>query len=173
MAEHIESTLLGLLDDLTLPERHQAHAEAMRQRLEHGLNWYELLPILDDLAVLMLAINDSGQRDFQIYLKQLNERLESFQSNLQAASAGHAEGRTAANELHSQLREHVDSLQSSVQDARTWTASSTSWKAASKVCWAPWTSISNNGRSASRKSRCACKAWPSAWRIWSRKPGLS
>ncbi|WP_248804191.1 diguanylate cyclase [Pseudomonas sp. MWU13-2100] len=117
VAEHIESTLLGLLDDLTLPERHQAHAEAMRQRLEHGLNWYELLPILDDLAVLMLAINDSGQRDFQIYLKQLNERLESFQSNLQAASAGHAEGRTAANELHSQLREHVDSLQSSVQDA--------------------------------------------------------
>ncbi|WP_248747465.1 diguanylate cyclase [Pseudomonas sp. MWU12-2037] len=117
VAEHIESTLLGLLDDLTLPERHQAHAEAMRHRLEHGLNWYELLPILDDLAVLMLAINDSGQHDFQIYLKQLNERLESFQSNLQAASAGHAEGRTAANELHSQLREHVDSLQSSVQDA--------------------------------------------------------
>ena len=117
VAEHIESTLLGLLNDLTLPERHQAHAEAMRHRLEHGLNWYELLPILDDLAVLMLAINDSGQHDFQIYLKQLNERLESFQSNLQAASAGHAEGRTAANELHSQLREHVDGLQSSVQDA--------------------------------------------------------
>ena len=117
VAEHIESTLLGLLDDLTLPERHKAHAEAMRNRLEHGLNWYELLPILDDLAVLMLAINDSGQRDFECYLKQLNERLESFQSNLQAASAGHAEGRTAANELHSQLREHVDSLQSSVQDA--------------------------------------------------------
>ncbi len=117
VAEHIESTLLGLLDELTLPERHQAHAEAMRHRLEHGLNWYELLPILDDLAVLMLAINDSGQRDFQLYLKQLNERLESFQSNLQAASAGHAEGRTAANELHSQLREHVDGLQSSVQDA--------------------------------------------------------
>jgi len=117
VAEHIESTLLGLLDDLTLPERHQAHAEAMRHRLEHGLNWYELLPMLDDLAVLMLAINDSGQRDFELYLKQLNERLESFQSNLQAASAGHAEGRTAANELHSQLREHVDGLQSSVQDA--------------------------------------------------------
>jgi len=33
----------------------------MRERLAHGLNWYELLPILDDLAVLMLAITDSGQ----------------------------------------------------------------------------------------------------------------
>ncbi|NMZ96141.1 GGDEF domain-containing protein [Pseudomonas lundensis] len=117
VASHIESTLLGLLSDLSLPEHHRPQAEAMRSRLEKGLNWYELLPILDDLAVLMLAITDSGQHEFEAYLKQLNERLESFQGNLQAASAGHAEGRTAADDMHTQLREHVDDLQSSVQDA--------------------------------------------------------
>ena len=117
VAEHIESTLLGLLSGLSLPEHHRPHAEAMCRRLEKGLNWYELLPILDDLAVLMLAITDSGQHEFEAYLKQLNERLESFQNNLQAASEGHAEGRSAADDLHSQLREHVDGLQNSVQDA--------------------------------------------------------
>lgn len=117
VAEHIESTLLGLLNDLSLPEHHRPQAEAMRKRLEKGLNWYELLPILDDLAVLMLAITDSGQHEFGAYLKQLNERLEAFQNNLQAASEGHAEGRSAADDLHSQLREHVDGLQNSVQDA--------------------------------------------------------
>ena len=117
VAEHIESTLLGLLSGLSLPEHHRPQAEAMCRRLEKGLNWYELLPILDDLAVLMLAITDSGQHEFETYLKQLNERLESFQNNLQAASEGHAEGRSAADDLHSQLREHVDGLQNSVQDA--------------------------------------------------------
>ena len=117
VATHIESTLLGLLNDLSLPEHHRPQAEAMRSRLEKGLNWYELLPILDDLAVLMLAITDSGQHEFEAYLKQLNERLESFQGNLQAASEGHAEGRTAADDMHTQLREHVDDLQNSVQDA--------------------------------------------------------
>lgn len=117
VAEHIESTLLGLLNDLSLPEHHRPQAEAMRKRLEKGLNWYELLPILDDLAVLMLAITDSGQHEFETYLKQLNERLESFQSNLQAASTGHALGRSEAEQLDNQIREHVDSLQSSVQDA--------------------------------------------------------
>ncbi|MFJ7882682.1 diguanylate cyclase [Pseudomonas sp. NPDC096917] len=117
VAEHIESTLLGLLNDLSLPEHHQPQAEAMRRRLEKGLNWYELLPILDDLAVLMLAITDGGQQEFETYLKQLNERLESFQNNLQAASDGHTQGRSAAAQLDSQLREHVDGLQSSVQDA--------------------------------------------------------
>ncbi|WP_409289356.1 diguanylate cyclase [Pseudomonas sp. KCJK8927] len=117
VAAHIEQTLIGLLDDLSLPERHKAQALAMRERVARGLNWYELIPVLDDLAVLMLAITDSGQHEFEAYLQQLNERLENFQSHLQEASAGHADNSTAARELDSQLREQVDGLQSSVQGA--------------------------------------------------------
>jgi len=117
VAAHIEDTLLGLLDDLSLPERHRPQAESMRERLEHGLNWYELLPVLDDLAVLMLAITDSGQHEFEAYLQQLNERLESFQSHLQEASEGHADNQSAERDLNTQLREQVDGLHSSVQGA--------------------------------------------------------
>src|SRR5207253_6401668 len=36
VARHIEDTLLGLLDDLSLPERHRPQAEAMRDRLQNG-----------------------------------------------------------------------------------------------------------------------------------------
>lgn len=117
VAKHIEDTLIGLLDDLTLPERHRPQAEAMRERLKHGLNWYELIPILDDLATLMLAITDSGQHEFEAYLQQLNERLEAFQSNLQAASDGHADNSSAARAMDTQIREQVDGLQTSVQEA--------------------------------------------------------
>lgn len=117
VAAHIEQTLIGLLDDLSLPERHKAQALEMRERVARGLNWYELIPVLDDLAVLMLAITDSGQHEFETYLQQLNERLESFQSHLHEASAGHADNSTAAQELDTQLRKQVDGLQSSVQGA--------------------------------------------------------
>ncbi|MBX8488989.1 diguanylate cyclase [Pseudomonas cichorii] len=117
VASHIEETLLGLLKDLTLSEHHRPQVEDMQSRLKHGLNWYELLPILDDLAVLMLAINNGGQQEFGTYLKQLNERLESFQSHLQAASEDHAENQSTARDLNEQLREQVGGLQSSVQDA--------------------------------------------------------
>ncbi len=117
VAAHIEQTLVGLLDELRLPERHKPQAQAMRERVVHGLNWYELIPVLDDLAVLMLAITDSDQHEFEQYLQQLNERLESFQSHLQEASAGHADSTCAARDLDSQLREQVDGLQSSVQGA--------------------------------------------------------
>jgi len=117
VAAHIEQTLIGLLDDLSLPERHKAQALEMRERVARGLNWYELIPVLDDLAVLMLAITDSGQHEFETYLQQLNERLEGFQSHLHETSAGHADNSSAARELDSQLREQVDGLQSSVQGA--------------------------------------------------------
>lgn len=117
VAAHIEQTLLGLLDDLSLPERHKAQALEMRERVARGLNWYELIPVLDDLAVLMLAITDSGQHEFETYLQQLNERLETFQSHLQDASTGHADNTSVARELDNQLREQVDGLQSSVQGA--------------------------------------------------------
>ncbi|MDU9400905.1 diguanylate cyclase [Pseudomonas sp. zfem004] len=117
VAAHIEQTLIGLLDDLSLPERHKAQALEMRERVARGLNWYELIPVLDDLAVLMLAITDSGQHEFEAYLQQLNERLEGFQSHLHEASTGHADNSSVARELDSQLREQVDGLQSSVQGA--------------------------------------------------------
>jgi diguanylate cyclase len=117
VAKHIEDTLLGLLDDLTVPERHRPQAESMRERLKNGLNWYELLPILDDLATLMRAISDGGQHEFEAYLQKLNERLESFQSNLLAASAGHADSRSAAHAMDTQIREQVDGMQSSMQEA--------------------------------------------------------
>ncbi|MDF0733538.1 diguanylate cyclase [Pseudomonas entomophila] len=117
VAAHIEQTLISLLDDLSLPERHKAQALEMRERVSRGLNWYELIPVLDDLAVLMLAITDSGQHEFEVYLQQLNERLETFQSHLQEASAGHADNTSAARDLDNQLREQVDGLQSSVQGA--------------------------------------------------------
>ncbi len=117
VAAHIEQTLLGLLDDLSLPERHKAQALEMRNRVARGLNWYELIPVLDDLAVLMLAITDSGQHEFEAYLQQLNERLEGFQSHLHEASAGHADNSSAARDLDNQLREQVGGLQHSVQGA--------------------------------------------------------
>ncbi|MET1079458.1 MAG: diguanylate cyclase [Pseudomonas sp.] len=117
IAQHVEATLVGLLDELSLPERHQPQAELLRTRIQAGLNLYELVPVLEDFAVLMLAIADVGQREFEGYLKQLNERLATFQGSLQDAHEGYADSMSAARELDSELREQVSGLHSSVQEA--------------------------------------------------------
>lgn len=117
IASHVESSLLGLLEELPLPERHQAQADVLRERITAGLNMYELVPVLDDLGVLMLAIADVGQREFEGYLKQLNERLAAFQGNLGDVRTDYADSTQAARSLDSELRQQVDGLHSSMQEA--------------------------------------------------------
>ncbi|MBX9915068.1 MAG: diguanylate cyclase [Pseudomonadaceae bacterium] len=117
IAGHVEKTLLGLLDELPLPERHQPQGEALRQRITGGLNFYELVPVLDDFAVLMLAVADMGQREFEGYLKQLNDRLATFQASLKDAHEGYTDSMSAARELDTALREQVGGLHSSVTEA--------------------------------------------------------
>ncbi|MBD9426110.1 GGDEF domain-containing protein [Pseudomonas sp. PDM15] len=117
VAPHIADSLLGLLDELELPEHHQPQGEALRERLHGGLNWYELVPLLDDLAVLVLAVTDSGQREFAGYLKQLNERLAAFLGTLTEAHEGYSESVESARNFNQELREQVSGLQASVQEA--------------------------------------------------------
>ncbi|MDD0844946.1 GGDEF domain-containing protein [Pseudomonas sp. Gutcm_11s] len=117
VAPHIAGSLLGLLDELDLPLHHQPQGEALRERLQGGLNWYELVPLLDDLVVLVLAVTDSGQREFAGYLKQLNERLAAFLGTLTEAHEGYSESVESARNFNQELREQVSDLQASVQEA--------------------------------------------------------
>ncbi|MBC9252924.1 diguanylate cyclase [Pseudomonas alcaligenes] len=117
VAPHVAESLLKLLDELDLPPRHQPQGDALRERLQGGLNWYELVPVLDDLAVLVLAVSDSGQREFAGYLKQLNERLAAFLGTLTEAHEGYSESVESARSFNQELREQVSGLQASVQEA--------------------------------------------------------
>lgn len=117
IAERVESMLFGLLDDLQQCEPQQAQVLALRERIQRGLNWYELVPVLDDLAQLMIAVANQGQREFESYLQLLNERLASMQESLGATHDGHARSKEAAQSLDEELRQQVGGLQSSMLEA--------------------------------------------------------
>ena len=117
IAPHLEATLLRLLDDLALPDSHKPQAENLRQRIQGSLNWYELVPVLDDLSVLVLALNHSGQSEFQLYLRQLNERLATFQAGLEDVHVHRQDGQTQERAFGDALRGQVNDLQSEVQEA--------------------------------------------------------
>ncbi len=117
IAPHLEATLLRLLDDLALPDSHKPQAEHLRQRIQGSLNWYELVPVLDDLSVLVLALNHSGQSEFQLYLRRLNERLAAFQTGLQHVHDQRQDGQTQERAFGEALRGQVNELQNEVQEA--------------------------------------------------------
>jgi diguanylate cyclase len=122
IAEQLSATLCGLLDEMALPERYQAQAVALRERIQHGLNWYELPPVLDDLAVLMISVTWQGKREFENYLQLLNDRLQAMQQSLAAANAGQSHGQQTAQALDDELRQQVGGLQDSMREATDLTA---------------------------------------------------
>ncbi|MFV3329723.1 diguanylate cyclase [Pseudomonas sp. NY15437] len=117
VAPHIEASLLRLLDEMHLPAAQQPQAEALRSRIHGSLNWYELVPVLDDLGVLVLSLNDSGQREFEGYLHQLNERLGAFLDGLQVVQESHSGNSSSARALDDTLREQVSGLKESMREA--------------------------------------------------------
>ena len=117
VAEHIAASLLSLVGELELPPTHTEQGDQLRERLQARLNWYELVPVLDDLAVLVLAASNSGQKEFAHYLKQLNERLAAFIGSISETHTGYQESLDSARAFGDELRQQVSGLQSSVQEA--------------------------------------------------------
>ena len=117
VAEHIAASLLSLLGELELPPTHTEQGDQLRERLQARLNWYELVPVLDDLAVLVLAASNSGQKEFAHYLKQLNERLAAFIGSISETHTGYQESLDSAKAFGDELRQQVSGLQTSVQEA--------------------------------------------------------
>ena len=117
VAPHIAQSLNQLLVGLELPRGHQAQAQLLLNRLNGPLNWYELVPVIDDVAVLVLAANELGQQDFAGYLAQLNKRLELFVGSMQHVQSVHESVSQETLSFSQSLREQVSDMQSSVQEA--------------------------------------------------------
>ena len=116
VAQHIHTTLMGLLNDLPISSEHEQQAEELRQRLTDGLNWYELVPLLDELSVIIIA-TAQGASDSELtdYLRELNQRLTSFYNSLESTSDGYLESVQDAKTLDTDLRLHVTGFQDDVQ----------------------------------------------------------
>lgn len=115
VAQHIHDTLISLMDDLPFTSSHEQQVLALRTRIDGGLNWYELAPLLDELSIIILDIANGGKNELEQYLLQLNNRLVSFHENLQATAVGYQASAADAQALDEDLRLHVSNIHSDVQ----------------------------------------------------------
>lgn len=115
VAQHIHDTLISLMNDLPFTSSHEQQVLALRSRIDDGLNWYELAPLLDELSIIILDIANGGKNELEQYLLQLNNRLVSFHDNLQATSVGYQASAADAQALDEDLRQHVSNIHSDVQ----------------------------------------------------------
>lgn len=98
------------------PQAAENHA-AILQRVATGLNWYELVPTLEDLSFVVLAALERDRGDFLQYLLQLNQRLATATQVLHASKEHQSERRNADAALNETVRDNIQAMQQQVQAA--------------------------------------------------------
>ena len=109
--------LSELLQQIECPAMAEANYNSAKKQLEKGLNWYELVPTLEDISIVVISAFDSNQKEFEKFLSQLNSRLSDAYEFIHASQAVHDEGAGANRELRDSMQEQVSAMQESVASA--------------------------------------------------------
>lgn len=109
--------LRELLEQIEPPATARENYRAVCQQVEAGLNWYEMVPILEDISIIVISAFDNYQQDFEHFLSQLNDRLTDAYSAINISKSAHAEGQVAGRRLTESMREQVSAIQDSVANA--------------------------------------------------------
>ena len=110
----VSATLSALLKQLVIPERFQARLDTLRSRLKSKLNWYELVPLFEDVAELVIDALGMGQEEFEQFLQSLDKRLETIQQLVNAASQGQLDRQKARKAFEEMVEGQVAEIRSVV-----------------------------------------------------------
>jgi len=114
IAQEVSDTLINLLSQLVIPDRLASAATGLQTRLGKGLNWYELVPLLEDTAEFLIDCLGSGQQEFERFLQSLDQRLQAIQLLVTDASVGQAEREQARKDLDTLVRDQIADIRSVV-----------------------------------------------------------
>ena len=110
IAREVTSTLQGLMQRLIIPGHQQEQARHLNQRLQQDLNWYELVPVLEQTSSLVFACIEHGQQGMEHFLQNLDQHLQRLQG-LVADSHHSSHSREQFNLV---LNERVEDIRSLV-----------------------------------------------------------
>ncbi|MGO1463357.1 MAG: diguanylate cyclase [Marinobacter sp.] len=101
--------LLGqLLSRVSLESVAEAHARNLQTALLSSDNWDELREGLNQVADLIVAAVTRSQREFEAFLKRLDERLEVLQEHFSVQSSAQSDRQAAAETLDRNIRDEIE-----------------------------------------------------------------
>ena len=112
--QEVSAILASLLKQLVIPERFQARLNDLKERLTAQLNWYELVPLLEEVADLVIDALGTGQEEFEQFLQGLDQRLEAIQHLVNDASQGQIDRNKARATFEGMLEGQVAEIRSVV-----------------------------------------------------------
>ncbi|MFQ3170762.1 MAG: diguanylate cyclase [Oleispira sp.] len=86
--QDISTMLTNLLAQLVIPLRYNDQLDDLKSKLVSKLHRYELVPLLEQVANLVIDALGDGQEEFENFLQGLDQRLETIQQLVNNASKG-------------------------------------------------------------------------------------
>ncbi len=114
VSDKVQRVLVDLLDNVEPVACTEQKAVNARDRIERGLNWYELVPTLEDIRDLVLQAYLLADEEYRQYLKQLDEVLGGILDALGVTVQSNLARQQEEEKFEAELRLHLGSLSRSV-----------------------------------------------------------
>lgn len=113
----ISSILAELLQQVEPPKLAKDNYAAAKAQLEKGLTWYDLVPTLENISIVIISAIHRDQQEFSQFLLELNQRLANAYAYIDASQKFHEQGIEAGERLSTAVRDQVSAMQESVEQA--------------------------------------------------------
>ena len=118
--DSVREILIRLLERLSLPKEFVADVEAIRDQIEKtadGETWDRVLECIADLIQAIRSQTQKEKLGMENFLKQLTERLQEVDLQLQSSGQIHAESRQAGEQLDSAVKREINGIGTRLRDA--------------------------------------------------------
>jgi len=117
IARRVGELLGHMLDQVTLEAVSEARARRLQESLLSSDNWDELREGLSSVAELVIAAVTRGQREFEAFLRRLDERLEALRQCFAEQANAQAGRLDASQELDRDIRQELWSFGQQVESS--------------------------------------------------------
>lgn len=117
ISDRIERILVDLLDSVEPEECVLQKVEKTRKRIDRGLNWFELVPALEDIRDLVMQAYLAADRDFSAYLERINTELSEIYALLGNDIKQQALLKSAADGMQQEVGDQLVLLEGSMHNA--------------------------------------------------------
>jgi len=117
IANHAEPLILRILENIYISEQSVGLASRIRSRVARGLNWYEFVAVLEDIATVITTTLEQERSEFQRFLNELNASLGQVQEYVQFSREQEGVARESEKALDAAVRDQISGIAETVQVA--------------------------------------------------------
>jgi diguanylate cyclase len=117
IARRVGQLLGQMLSQVSLEPAAEARARSLQQSLLASNDWEELREGLNHVAELVIAAVTRSKREFEDFLKRLDERLELLREHFSAQSSAQSGRLHASEDLDREIREEIERVGQRLQES--------------------------------------------------------